>query len=353
MLFSTKDVQKSSQYPYGHFPALLIECKKSIFRELTQLKNNLRRQFERFCFRNREKGIRDLMLYICLGNAVVLFASITNGGEFLYNLLCFDKAAILQGQVWRLVTWLLTEQLGSSPLLGILFLYFFYRLGSHVEHTIGTFKFNLFYLGGVILMDLFAMVFCPTEMVFIGDILVPAEYFTYIYSNMAYYLHLSMVLAYCTTYPDAQFLIFFVLPVKAWLLALVDLILIVIQVFNMWFPINFFPHNLFPLIGLLNYFLFFGGDMHNLIPLTLKAKFRRRNRNRRAAPTSGPKTVPFTKAGTFEASSPKAQAPYTHRCTVCGRTDTEYPDLEFRYCSRCKGYHCYCDDHISNPAHIE
>ena len=124
----------------------------------------------------------------------------------------------------------LTEQLGGSPLLGVIFLYFFYRLGSHVEMTIGTFKFNLFYLAGVILMDVFAMVFCPTDMVFIGDILVPAEYFTYIYSNMAYYLHLSMVLAFSTMYPDSQFLIFFVIPVKAWVLALIDLILIGISV---------------------------------------------------------------------------------------------------------------------------
>ena len=45
--------------------------------------------------------------------------------------------------------------------------------------------------------------------------------------------------------------------------------------------------------------------------------------------------------------------PYHHRCTVCGRTDTENPKLEFRYCSRCSGYHCYCEDHISNHAHIE
>ncbi|MCC8181835.1 MAG: hypothetical protein LIO45_02480, partial [Clostridiales bacterium] len=43
---------------------------------------------------------------------------------------------------------------------------------------------------------------------------------------------------------------------------------------------------------------------------------------------------------------------YTHKCTVCGRTDVDYPDLEFRYCSRCVGYHCYCIDHINNHVHI-
>ena len=67
--------------------------------------NNLRRGFERFCFRNRGKGIPNLMLYIALGNALVILMSMANGGIFLYDLLCFDKVMILKGQVWRLFTY--------------------------------------------------------------------------------------------------------------------------------------------------------------------------------------------------------------------------------------------------------
>ena len=313
------------------------------------MNHNLRRQFERFCYRNRSRGIRDLMLYICLGNAVVLFASITNGGEFLYNLLCFDKSAILQGQVWRLVTWLLTEQLGGSPMLGVIFLYFFYRLGSHVEMTIGTFKFNLFYLAGVILMDLFAMIFCPTDMVFVGQMLVPAEVFTYFYSNMAYYLHLSMILAYCTTYPEAQFLIFFIIPVKAWIFALFDLALVLYSLLA-----DPFPYNCFSVISLANYFLFFGADVLNVIPMSWRVNARRLFRKKSYAPKQEkPKVIPFSQAGSYEATTAKPKAPYTHKCTICGRTDVSNPELEFRYCSRCNGYHCYCEDHINNHTHIE
>jgi len=43
---------------------------------------------------------------------------------------------------------------------------------------------------------------------------------------------------------------------------------------------------------------------------------------------------------------------YHHKCAVCGRTDTDYPGLEFRYCSRCAGYHCFCIDHINNHIHF-
>lgn len=316
------------------------------------MNNPIRRRFERFCFRNRDKGIRDLMLYICLGSGIVTFASMMNGGSFLYDLLCFDKSAILRGEVWRLFSWLLTESLGGNPLLSVVFLYFFYRLGSAVESSIGTFKFNLFYLGGVILMDLFALISCPTEAVIIGGMIFPPEIFTMLYSNMAYYLHLSMILAFSTMYPDSQFLILFVIPVKAWVIALVDLVLMAISVFNMCFPIMLFPHCLFPLIGLLNYFLFFAPDMGNLLPLSWRVKLRRRRSRKKQPQSSGPKVVPFTPPAR-QGAADKSSLPYTHRCTVCGRTDAEFPDLEFRYCSRCQGYHCYCEDHISNHVHIE
>jgi len=38
--------------------------------------------------------------------------------------------------------------------------------------------------------------------------------------------------------------------------------------------------------------------------------------------------------------------------TGCGRTDADHPELEFRYCSKCQGYHCFCSDHIFNHQHF-
>lgn len=309
----------------------------------------LKQRFARFCFQNRDKGIPNLMLYICLGTGLVTLFSMINGGNVLYSLLCFDKVAILNGQVWRLFSWLLTEQLGSNPLLSLIFLYFFYRLGNAVERSIGTLKFNLFYLVGVVMMALFAMLFCPTEPVLIDGMLIPPEFFaSYFYGDMAYYLHLSMVLAFATMYPDSQFLIFFIIPVKAWVIALVDLFLITISVFNMCVPTMVFPHCLFPLIGLLNYFIFFGSDMSNLLPLSWRVKLQRKRKKTSNPQSRGPRVVQFTPPQRQE-----AKPAYTHRCTVCGRTDISNPELEFRYCSRCSGYHCYCQDHISNHTHVE
>lgn len=281
------------------------------------------------------------MLYIAIGNAIVLLMSMVNGGNVLYNLLCFDKTKILQGQVWRLVSYVFTQS--GDGFLALIFLYFFYMLGRHVELTMGTLKFNIFYFSGTILMDIFAMIFCPV----IPAELTSAEQVAYlnnvlpVYWNMAYYLHLSLILAFATLHPDSQFMIFFIIPIKAWLIALVYLILTAIDVVNLALA-GLFPHCLFPLVALGNYFLFTGGEILNLLPLSWRVK---RSRAKKVVT----KVVPFPGKDT----SQPVKANYNHRCTICGRTDVSNPELEFRYCSRCNGYHCYCSDHISNHTHIE
>ena len=306
---------------------------------------NLRTRFERFCLRNRDKGIPNLMLYITLGSGLVYIMTLLNGGSALYFWLCFDKAAILQGQIWRLVTFLFTYTPGSNPVLILVGLYFFYNISRSIELRMGTFRFNLFYFSGMFMMILFAMIFCPTSAVTINGELYPAEFFTYyVYGDFAWYLHLSMILTYCVACPDSEFLVFFILPVKAWFLSIVDLVIIAISVYNLSYPSFVFPHNLFPLVGIANFLLFAGKDVVNLLPEAIRPKARFAYKKKTdAAKNRGP--IPF--------SSAKQTASYTHRCSVCGRTDVSDPSLEFRYCSRCNGYHCYCQDHIDNHTHVE
>ena len=305
---------------------------------------NLRKRFEYFCYKHRDQGIPNLMLYIALGSALVLIMSMFNGGSVLFEALRFDKAMILRGQVWRLFTYVFTDV--SGGFLGLIFLYFFYNLGRHVELSMGTFRFNLFYFTGVILMDVYAMIFCPTTDVIIGQTLVPATYYTTMFSQMAFYLHLSLVLAFAASYPDSQFMILFIIPIRAWLLSLIYLVLAIVEIFNMTYPVNLFPANLFPLVGLANFLLFTGRDVLNLLPPAWRPSGYRKTRRTKPRKKNG--TIPFPGADT-----PKAGSAYTHRCIVCGRTDVTNPELEFRYCSKCSGYHCYCQDHITNHTHIE
>ena len=129
---------------------------------------NLRRNFERYCYVNRNKGIPNLMLYIVLGNAVVYLISAFTGNYVLYNLLCFNRAAILHGQVWRLITYPLTT-LSSNILFMLITLLCYYSLGTAMERQWGTLKFNLFYLSGVVLMDVYGMLFnCQADVYYLN-----------------------------------------------------------------------------------------------------------------------------------------------------------------------------------------
>ena len=292
---------------------------------------NLRRQFDRLCYRNRDKGIPNLMLYICIGSAVVYLMTQITGNAVLYNVLYFDRALILKGQVWRLFTYALTYN-GGNILYTAIGLLCYFSLGRAIENRWGTFRFNLFYLSGLVLMDVYCLIF-PCN--------APVNY-----------LNMSLFLAYATLYPDAHFLLFFIIPIKAWIFALFDLVMTLINVIRLSVPVFYFPYNLFPLVALANYFLFFGKDVLNVIPMSWRVNARRLfHRGERTA--SRPKVIPFKGAPSYEASTAQPKAPYLHRCTVCGRTDVSDPDLEFRYCSRCKGYYCYCQDHINNHTHIQ
>ena len=271
------------------------------------------------------------MLYVSLGAGLVFLFSASTNNWILYEFFSFNRAKILEGQVWRLISYPFTFTAGNA-FLTLISLVCYYSLGRAMENAWGTLRFNLFYFCGIFMMDVFCMIFGGAASVFT--------------------LNLSLLLAYATLYPDTQFIVLFIIPVKAWILALIYLIITFVQVFSLTIPDMFFPHNLYPLISLANYFLFFGKDVANVIPVSWRMNTRRLVR--RGKPSKkGAKVIPFPTAGSYQATVATPKAPYTHRCTVCGRTDISDPELEFRYCSRCQGYHCYCIDHISNHAHVE
>ncbi len=300
----------------------------------------LRNRFERFCFRNRDKGIPNLMLYIVLGCGVVSALSLM-GYSQIYNILCFDRAAILRGQVWRLFTYVFTMSSGSI-FMTLILLYCYYSLGRTLEQNWGTFRFTLYYVTGIVLMDIFAMAFGGiTKSVVDGSTVIVYEFSRYYSNSMMNYLHLSMLICFATSFPDTQFYILFFIPIKAWIMALIYLGITLYEVLTLTVPEMMFPHNLFPLVGLANYFLFYGRDVANLLPLS----WRRRSYPR-------PKQRPV-QTGSIPFSKKEAAPTYTHRCTVCGKTNESNPEMEFRYCSRCNGFFCYCEDHISNHTHIE
>ena len=121
---------------------------------------HLKRDFNRFMYKHRDKGIPRLMLWICISNALVFLLSLFN--DSLVSLLYFDAAAILRGQVWRLITYIFTFAVSSGPLfyrffVAVLSIMFYYWVGTLLENTWGTLRFNLFYLLGIVLSDAAAL----------------------------------------------------------------------------------------------------------------------------------------------------------------------------------------------------
>lgn len=125
----------------------------------------------------------------------------------------------------------------------------------------------------------------------------------------------------------------FIIPVKIKWLAYIDAAMFLFAMIT-----TPFPFNLLPLVAMLNYFLFFGDDLIAMIRPV-------RARNSKT-------TVNFNREKS-KIKYEQRNASYTYKCAVCGKTDTDYPELEFRYCSRCAGYHCFCSEHIGNHVHFK
>ena len=95
---------------------------------------NLRRNFERFCYRNSNKGIPNLMLWVLGGQLIVYLFSMIDPSNLVYSILRFQKSAILQGQVWRLVSYIFIPE--STYMLSFVIMAFFYfQISRSIEAT--------------------------------------------------------------------------------------------------------------------------------------------------------------------------------------------------------------------------
>ena len=279
---------------------------------------DLRRQFERFCLKNRGKGIPNLMLVIAIGNLAVYMFSRIDPSNIVYSYLCFSRSAILRGQVWRLFSYIFTylnDVRGVGLLLAAISLFCYYQFGKILESYWGSFRFNLYYLTGLVLTDLAARL--------LGS------------GADASALNLSLFLAVATIAPEAKVLLFFFIPVKIKWMAILDAcyfayIIFFCAVSRYWIGV------VLPLVALLNFFVFFAPEL---------GRFAKREQTRTK------QAAHFHNAVRQTQREQQSQG-YRHKCAVCGRTDVTNPELQFRYCSKCAGYHCFCSDHIFNHVHF-
>ena len=280
---------------------------------------------QRFCAAHPRFGIPNLMRVIVIGNvAVYVLMLLTQANDAnALSFLTFNLNALLHGEVWRLVTFVFVPAY-SSPFALLISLYFYYWIGSTLERQWGTAKFNLYYISGALLTVLGVV---------LASLITGNPYLTAAGTG---YVNLSMFFAFAFLFPDTTVLLFFILPVRMKWLAYLDGALFAFDIIK-----AIGAHNwagvVLPIVALLNFAVFIWPEVHYL-------KERAKYQNSR-------KTVQFRQAQQQQAKQAQQQG-YRHKCAVCGRTDTDYPALQFRYCSKCVGYHCFCQDHIFNHVHF-
>lgn len=283
---------------------------------------------DRFCYRHPRFGIPNLMRYIVIGNILVYLLSMySSSGAVAF--LAFNWSKVLQGEIWRLVTFPFIS--GYSSLSDILFLalflYFYYWMGSVLEREWGTAKFSLYYLSGLVLTLLVAII-----------VSIATGTSPYMYGTD--YVNLSMFFAFAMLYPDAQVMLLFIIPVKIKWLAWVDAAFFALSAVQSLLGGSILGA-LLPVVAIANFFVFFWTEITDRFA-------RRRDFSRHR---NSHQTIQFKQAARRQAKKAQEQG-YRHKCSVCGRTDTDFPDLQFRYCSKCAGYHCFCEDHIFNHVHF-
>lgn len=281
--------------------------------------DKLERKFGRF-------GIPNLTIYMIVCYVIGYALMIVNPG--ILNWLSLEPAYILRGQVWRLVTWVLYPPSTSGVLwFAIAVLFFYYPIGTSLERTIGTFKYTLYILSGVIftILGAFILYFLLGGNVLVGNVF------------STYYISLSTFLAYAMCYPDMQVLLMFIIPVKMKWMAIFYVVIVVYEMIQYimagaWYLV-------IPIVAsLLNFIIFYFGtkDFSRYNP----KEVHRRNEFRRAMEPQG-----RMKSGSGSVTK--------HKCAICGRTELDDPNPEFRFCSRCNGNYEYCQDHLFTHTHVK
>jgi len=258
--------------------------------------NSLERKIGRY-------AVKDLIVYIVGINGLIYLLAYAYPEGNAISRLALDPRLILQGEVWRLITYIFIPP--TASLLWIFFiLYFYYIVGTGLEHEWGSFRFNVYYFTGMIATTIAAFL--------VGE------------GATALYLNLSLFLAFAYIYPNYEILLFFIIPVKVKYLAWLNWAFIAFTLLTA--PL---PDKVAAVVSVSNYFLFFGRDILSTM---------------RHHGSSYHRKMSFTS---------HAQPSTIHKCTICQMTEKDDPDMDFRYCSTCEGDFEYCMKHLKTHEHIK
>ncbi len=286
-------------------------------------------------------AIRNLSLYIIIAYALGYLLAMTG----YMGIFTLNPYYIFKGyQFWRIITWLLVPP-GDMSILIIIVLYFYYQIGSALERTWGAFRYNVYIFSGIIMtvIGAVALYFIANAMGFNA----PETGLAISTTFTTYYINLSIFLAFAVTYPDVHVLLFFVIPVKMKWMAYVYAAINIYQFIFVANPYPIFAYSVRVAIimSLLNFLVFFF-TTRNYKSISPKEMYRKRA-FKQAMSGAG------SSASSYSGSSAARSGAITkHKCAICGRTEQDGDNLEFRFCSKCNGNYEYCNEHLFTHKHV-
>lgn len=285
-------------------------------------------------------AIKNISLVLILCYACGYVIQFINQG-FL-NYLTLNPYAILHGQIWRLVTWIIVPPETGNIFLTMIMLYFYYSIGTTLERTWGTYRYNVYLLSGMLFTVLGSFAMMGYSYLFQSEII--AYYGPQLFFGLAalffstYYVNMSIFLAFAATFPDVQVLLMFIIPIKVKVLGIIYAVMLVFEVLmgNVY--------SRFAIIAsLLNFVVFF---LSSRSKIHMSPQQMKRHREFKKQAKRAEKRANMQYRG--------ANGQITkHKCAICGRTELDDPNLEFRFCSKCNGNYEYCQYHLFTHEHVK
>ncbi|TAH75114.1 MAG: hypothetical protein EWM47_00105 [Anaerolineaceae bacterium] len=279
-------------------------------------------------------AIPNLMKYVIALYVVGLLIYSFNPSAYMY--LGLDIDLILKGQVWRLFTFLIPHvTFGSNIFFVFIKAYLFYVIGNALENAWGSFRLNLYFFSAVIFNIIAAfIVYFIFRVNILGNIMI-------VISSPLDIIYSSMFFAFAALYPNTQFLIYFIIPVKVKYLAWISGAYYIYNIYT--FIRSGFYFGIIPIVvSMANFLIFYFAtrNYRRISPREIerRARFKRQmNEGRRQG-----NVTEFNGRNVIT----------RHKCAVCGRTELDDDSLEFRFCSKCDGNYEYCMEHLFTHEHV-
>ncbi len=249
-------------------------------------------------------AIRDLITYLIYISIAVYVVQLIQPSAI--NYLYLNPQKVLQGEIWRIITFIFIPAVDLNILFALLGFMFMYYLSKSLENIWGAFRTNIYILICVLLTLIVSFLF-----------MIP------IYSSFLIYD--SLFLAFAYEFPNQEIRIYFVLPIKIKYIAMVRVAFMIYSLI-----VGGFSARIIVFLTVANFLVFYAPEIIGRMKNKGHVKIKK---------TMYDKKINGAKKDTM------------HKCEVCKMTEKDDPNMEFRYCSKCNGSYEYCANHLFTHNH--